>query len=45
MDRILKAHFDKFMEKGKLPPELCDNSECKNLKLFDDRELLKEWRN
>src|SRR3989338_8950191 len=33
------------MEKGKLPPELCDNSECKNLKLFDDKELLKEWRN
>jgi len=45
MDGILKKHFDKFMEKGKLPPELCDNSECKNLKLFDDKELLKEWRN
>jgi len=40
MDGILKKHFDKFMEKGKLPPELCDNSECKNLKLFDDKELL-----
>ncbi|MDD5192512.1 MAG: PD-(D/E)XK nuclease family protein [Candidatus Nanoarchaeia archaeon] len=45
MDGILKTHFDNFMEKGKLPPELCDNSECKNLKLFDDKELLKEWRN
>lgn len=41
MDGILKIHFDNFMEKGKLPPELCDNSECKNLKLFDDKELLK----
>lgn len=45
MDSILKKHFDKFMEKQKLPPELCNNSECANLKLFDDKELLKEWRN
>ena len=45
MDVILKKHFDKFMEKGKLTPELCNNSECKNLKLFDNKELLKEWRN
>ena len=45
MDGILKKHFDKFMNRGKLPPELCDNSECKNLKLFDNNELLKEWRN
>jgi len=22
MDRILKDHFDKFMRKGELPPEL-----------------------
>jgi len=45
MDGILKIHFDKFMEKGKLPPELCNNSECNNLKLFDNKGLLKEWRN
>jgi len=45
MDGVLKKHFDKFMERGKLPPELCNDSECKNLKLFDDKELLKEWRN
>lgn len=45
MDKILKVHFDSFMEKGKLPPELCDNSECKDLKLFDNKELLEEWRN
>lgn len=45
MDGVLKAHFDKFMEKGKLPPELCNDSECKNMKLFDDKDLLKEWRN
>ena len=48
MDGILKAHFDKFMEKGQLPPELCNpatKNECENLKLFDDKILLKEWRN
>ena len=42
MDKILKIHFDNFMEKGKLPPEL---KECKDLKLFNDKELLEEWRN
>lgn len=45
MDRVLKAHFDKFMKLGKLPPELSENKECKNLKLFDDEELLAVWRN
>jgi len=43
MDKILKTHFDSFMEKDKLPPELCNN-ECKDLKLFNDKELLKIWR-
>ena len=42
MDGILKKHFDKFMEKGELPPEL---QELKgDVKLFDDAELLKIWR-
>ena len=45
MDLILKKHFDKFRDKEKLPPELCENKECKNLKLFDDKELLRIWRN
>jgi len=45
MDSILKKHFDKFMEKGKLPPELCNNKECSGMKLFDNAEKLKEWRN
>jgi len=45
MDGILKKHFDKFMERGKLPPELKENEECKGMKLFDDADLLKEWRN
>lgn len=45
MDRVLKKHFDNFMEKGLLPPELKDNNDVKGMKLFDDKELLKEWRN
>lgn len=42
MDRVLKEHFDSFIKKGELPPELKDcNDDCK---LFDDEELLKIWR-
>jgi len=45
MDKILKEHFDRFRDKGELPPELCNNSHCEGLKLFNDKELLKIWRN
>jgi len=49
MDRILKTHFNKFRDAGQLPPELCDNHECKEMKLFgenkSDKELLKKWQN
>ncbi len=45
MDKILKTHFDKLMEKGKLPPELCEDGDGKGLKLFNNKELLKIWRN
>jgi hypothetical protein len=42
MDGILKKHFDKFMDKGELPPELKEcNDDCK---LFDDVDTLKIWR-
>jgi hypothetical protein len=44
MDAILKTHFNKFMEKGQLPPELCGNGECKNMTLFNNHELLAIWR-
>ncbi|MBN4049003.1 PD-(D/E)XK nuclease family protein [archaeon AH-315-M20] len=43
MDKILKTHFDLFRDKGKLPPELKELN--KDLKLFDEVELLSEWRN
>lgn len=49
MDRILKRHFDNFRSKGRLPPELCERQECKNMKLFGEtefeKELLEIWRN
>jgi hypothetical protein len=45
MDGILKNHFDSFMEKNTMPPELYHNKECKNLKLFDEENLLSVWRN
>ena len=41
MDKILKEHFDRFMEKNQLPPEL---NELKGYKLFSDKELLNIWR-
>ena len=44
MDKILKEHFDRFMLKEELPPEL-KNTELSNCKLFNNQELLKEWRN
>jgi len=44
MDKILKLHFDKFMEKGEMPPELKEEEEVYGCKLFDDEEKLKVWR-
>ena len=44
MDKILKIHFDKFMEKRELPPEICENGHCKNMKLFEDKEKMKVWQ-
>ena len=44
MDKILKIHFDKFRDKGELPPELCNNNHCEDMKLFDDENLLKIWQ-
>ena len=44
MDKVLKEHFDRFMEQGTLPPELHTNG-LSHYKLFDDKDLLKVWRN
>lgn len=41
MDHILKEHFDRFMRKQQLPPEL---NELKDVQLFNDESLLKIWR-
>ncbi len=43
MDRILKAHFDGFMQDRVLPPELKHLQE-EDIALFDDNDLLAVWR-
>lgn len=45
MDGVLKRHFDKFRDKCDLPPEIRNHNHTKGLKLFNDVELLKSWRN
>ena len=45
MDKILKEHFNKFMDKNQLPPELSQNGHTNNLKLFNNHELLAIWQN
>jgi hypothetical protein len=45
MDLVLKKHFDRFMERGMLPPEIRESKECGGCKLFDNKELLAGWRN
>jgi len=44
MDKVLKEHFDRFMEKGSLPPEILKCPELSSCSLFDDKEKLKVWR-
>ncbi len=43
VDRLLKGHFDSFMRRRELPPEL--REECADAALFSDEALLSEWRN
>ncbi len=45
MDKVFKIHFNKFRDKGELPPEIRDNELCKEMKLFEDEEQLKIWQN
>ena len=45
MDRILKAHFDKYRDKGLLPPELAENKHCKGMILFKEKKKLLDWQN
>src|SRR3989344_4315618 len=44
MDKILKEHFNKFIGRGELPPELRNNGHTDRMKLFDNHELLAIWR-
>lgn len=43
VDKLLKEHFDRFMENNDLPPELKKHKV--EGQLFNDKELLKKWRN
>ena len=43
MDKILKEHFDRFMKKNELPPEI--KEKCSGYKLFNEKTLLDLWRN
>ncbi len=43
MDRILKEHFDSYLDKDELPPVLKKHKV--DAKLFNNRELLDKWRN
>ena len=44
MDRILKRHFDRFMERGELPPEIREYGIGNGYKLFNDKAKLDIWR-
>ncbi len=44
MDKMLKKHFDRFMEKGELPPEIREHGLGNGYKLFDDKATLDVWR-
>lgn len=44
MDRILKKHFDRFMERGELPPEIREYGISNGYKLFSDKAKLEIWR-
>ena len=45
MDKILKEHFDRFIEKNLLPPELKNLKALEGCSLFNDKEKLDTWRN
>jgi hypothetical protein len=44
MDMILKRHFDSYINKGRLPPELGKELDPRHYKLYKDKAKLNEWR-
>ena len=44
MDRILKIHFNNFREQRALPPELCRDVNCMDMRLFENKNLLRIWQ-
>ncbi len=45
MDKVLKTHFDRFMQQGTLPPEIKEHGLNNGYKLFSDKAKLDIWRN
>lgn len=45
IDQLLKAEFDGFREKGLLHPVLVGHNGLDEVKLFDNSEQLRKWRN
>lgn len=44
MDKILKEHFDSYMQKGELPPEIAEHGIANGYRLFADKKQLDIWR-
>lgn len=44
MDKILKEHFDAYMQKGILPPEIQAHGLKNGYQLFSDKKTLDIWR-
>lgn len=44
MDKILKEHFDEYMKKGLLPPEIKAHGLENGYQLFADKKTLDIWR-
>ncbi|MEK7090358.1 MAG: PD-(D/E)XK nuclease family protein [Patescibacteria group bacterium] len=45
MDEKMKHRYDFFRKLKKLPPEIADKKELKNIRLFEDLSVLDPWRN
>ncbi len=41
MDKVLKEHFDRFMRKGQLPPELHRTKDCEKMKAIVTYKFLR----
>lgn len=45
MDAVIKKHFDEYRGTDRLPPELEDKALDAGIALFEDAQLISQWRN